>query len=311
MKTPKTPLLTNQEKAQILGDTSCKPLAATSASAYPPHRPLPPPLWGKRERYRVTILAGIICKRFIAVGADSRLTDVPDGSIENVDKISIVDFGKDQVLVAEGGVPAVTNCVVEIIRDKAAGKRISKWQDVAQVVEGAIRDFQAELNEFQMQHGKENPSVLLIAFYADNKPYLGTCNIFGFGTVEFAKRHYATAGVGKALADYLLSEFSEAGAEDELQLGTLTYTILKVKENNGLCAGPTRIKYLATFAHGPVSPRVTKATAIAYRLIRRVEKKMQKVDHLVKPIRNRAIFAALREASDEFATETHWQPPKS
>lgn len=69
----------------------------------------------------MTILAGIICKEFIVLGADSQLNDPQDGSIENV------DFLDNHVLVAEACVPSIPNRVVEIMREKASDKKINRW----------------------------------------------------------------------------------------------------------------------------------------------------------------------------------------
>jgi 20S proteasome alpha/beta subunit len=307
----KPPLLMDQQKAQIFGDEVPKPLAIAEVRQHP-SRHLPPLLafaWRKRERYRVTILAGMICKHAIVVGADSRLTDLSDGSTEDVDKINVVDFGDNHVLVAEGGVPSVTNRIVGTMREKATDVRISKWQDVTQIMEESIRDVKSKLDEEQKQLGRDYPSSLLIAFYANNRPYLFTCNnVFGIGIAEVAKRHFAAVGVGKSLADYLLSEFVDVDAKDELRLMALIYTILKVKDSNGLCGGPTRIKTLQLHYVGLDSPYRGQVNPLyPPRFINRIEKELKNMDAKTKEPRNTQIISALQRAIKKFSLETHWQ----
>jgi 20S proteasome alpha/beta subunit len=302
----KPPLLTDLQKAIILGD---KPLAARPPRPYSPRHLLPFSGWRKRERYRVTILAGIICEKAIIVGADSRLTDLGDGSTEDVDKINIVAFGNDHVLVAEGGVPSITNRIVEIMREKAKDVRILRWQDVTQVLEDSVQDVKLKLDEEQKQLGRDYPSSILFAFYANNHPYLFTWNnIFGFGLAEVAKRHFVTVGAGKSLADYFLSELVDVDTKDELRLMALIYTVLKIKDTNGLCGGLTRIKTLDLhFVGSDVPWRGVVRPPYPPRLLNRIEKELRRMDARTKGARNKQIMAALKQAIKKFSLETHWK----
>jgi hypothetical protein len=91
-----------------------------------------------------------------------------------------------------------------------------------------------------------------------------------------------------------------------LQLAALIYTIAKVKEHCVYCGGPTTLKYLTTFSTGLDFPRVAQPTAVAPQFVERVESKLAALDLKTKSARNREIYAALREASDEFAKE-NWK----
>ncbi len=225
------------------------------------------------------------------------------------DKISIVNFNDDQVLVGQAGLRPITMEVVETLRKKARGKKITEPRAVTKIVKDAIRETKTSLDEAATGFGTTHGAALMIAFYAQNRPQLYICHLFNTGVPEPAPSHYATAGCADLLANYFLREFSEPGAEDELQLAALIYTIAKVKEYSVYCGGPTTIKYLTTFSTGLDSPRVAKATALAPEFIERVEKKLASVDLNTKNARNREIYAALREASDEFAKE-NWKSPK-
>jgi hypothetical protein len=137
---------------------------------------------------------------------------------------------------------------------------------------------------------------------------LFTYNVFGTGCALIAKRHFATAGAGKSLADYLLSEFVDIDAEDELRFMALIYTILKVKDNNGLCGGPTMAKILELHYVGADSRwRGHLSPPFAPRLINRIEKELRSMDAKTKGPRNKQIISALRKAIRKFSLETHWK----
>jgi len=303
----KIPVLTPHQKAHLLGDKMPLAIAAIDRH-HPPFRLKPPKIVGPRHD-RMTILAGIICKEFIVLGADSRWTNSTDGSMVNADKISIVNFGDDQVMVGQAGLRPITTEIVETMRKKAIGISITEPRDVTKIVKDSIRETKTSLDPAAKLFGKTYGAALMIAFYAQNRPHFYTCHIFGTGIPEPAESQYATAGCADMLANYFLSEFSAPRAIDEIQLSALIYTIMKVKENNAFCGGPTTIKYLTTFFTRLDSSRVAKATTIDPGFIERFEKALKMRDEQNKPERNAQLIAVLREVSDEFAKE-HWQSPK-
>jgi hypothetical protein len=211
--------------------------------------------------------------------------------------------------VAEGGVPSITNRIVAVTREKAKDVRILRWQDVTQVLEDSIQDVKSKLDEEQKQLGRDYPSSILFAFYANNHPYLFTWNnIFGFNLAVMAKRHFVTVGAGKSLADYFLSELVDVDTKDELRLMALIYTVLKIKDTNGLCGGLTRIKTLDLhFVGSDVPWRGVVRPPYPPRLLNRIEKELRRMDAKTKGARNKQIMAALKQAIKKFSLETHWK----
>lgn len=254
----------------------------------------------------MTIVAGIICKQFIVVGADSRLTNAVDGSIINADKISIVNFGADQVLVGQSGLSQVSSKIVRYVKKRSADIQITDGEEVINVFEDAIRSAKRGLTKPQLDHIQKYGVVLMVAFYVNGRPHLYTSQIATVGLLEQASSHWAVTGCADMLAGYFLTELSQPHAVDELQLSTLVYTLMKVKEHNAYCGGPTVIKYLTTFRTGLDSPPVAKATAIDPGFILKIEQMLKSVDESSKDARNRAILAGLRQVSEEFS-KTNWR----
>lgn len=193
----------------------------------------------------MSILIGIICPEAIVLAADSHITETCNGTFNSVNKISIVEFWpNDQVLVAQAGLWPLTNRIVEKMREKAKGTRITSASIVTQIAEDSIRESKIHLDEEQAQYVNENPPALMLAFYIERKPYLYTVNVYGHGITSYPAEHYAAAGIGEYLANYLLREYAEPKSHSDLAIATSIFVSKKVKENTKYCGGDTTIRRL-------------------------------------------------------------------
>jgi 20S proteasome alpha/beta subunit len=199
----------------------------------------------------MTILTGIICPDAIVLAADSQMTEAGLGTIGFKDKISIVHFANDeQALIASAGAPSITDYIVELVQQKARGVKITNPRTVTDIIENAIGEYKAPLDDDQKEYGKEHGGELILAFYASGKPYLYTIAVYGgSGKAATAGCHYVAAGVGKWTADYLLREFAVPGAKAQAAIGTSIYVIRKVKRHQAAyCGGDTIVKWLGIVA---------------------------------------------------------------
>lgn len=71
----------------------------------------------------MTILIGILFSDGVVVASDSQAS-YGFSSKKECEKISIVNFGKDQMIVAQSGVGVWGKRIVELMQDRATGKRM-------------------------------------------------------------------------------------------------------------------------------------------------------------------------------------------
>jgi len=116
------------------------------------------------------MLAGIVCSNGIILASDSLLVDWNSGDQNFVDKISVVDFLLDQVLIAEAGLPTVTNRGGEIIQRKARGLKITDASVVIKIVEDSVSEAITTRNKKQKDFINQHGAELLVAFYANDHP---------------------------------------------------------------------------------------------------------------------------------------------
>ena len=203
------------------------------------------------------------------------------------------------VLISQGGLRPITTDIIDRIKDASENVNIIRPRDVTQVINKAVQETKSSLGEDEATYGKTYGAALLIAFYAKGKPYIYTCNIFDTGVSEPAESHFTTIGIADPLANYLFCELSKRGDDDALQLAAMIYMILKVKENNAFCGGPTRIKLLKTF---PDEMHTTggRATEVDASFIKRAEEVLILRDQQSREERNRQMIAILREVASGF-----------
>jgi 20S proteasome alpha/beta subunit len=206
-----------------------------------------PPLRKYAGKNSMSVLIGIICADAIVLAADSQITDLSTGEFSNVDKLGVVEFlENDQVLIAQGGLWPLTNRIVEKMREKAKGIRITSASTVTKIVEDSIREAKFPLDERQNEFVNQHGSALLIAFYVGETPHLYTVDCYGSGFVNAAEKHYAAIGAGAGvLASYLLSQIAPPVAFHNVAFVTAVFVIGKVKAHQkALCGGDTKIKIL-------------------------------------------------------------------
>jgi 20S proteasome alpha/beta subunit len=325
----KPPILTLGQIAQILGDPPRSQQKSLAISANrkqpPPLRVQPPRIIGPRPD-RMTILAGIICKHCIVVGADSQLTDPGDGGVAYVNKINAINFHSaavlfdekgelfsgppespappDVVLIAECGLPAITNRAVDIIREKATFERIASASSVIKVLESSVREMKADWDEDQKSYTRQFGAAVLLAFYVKNAPHLYTCDIAGPGIAKSADGHYVALGLGATLANYLLAELADPNGEDAFQIAAMIYTIAKVKQHNAYCGGDINISLLHPVPHETLySPTIGKSTPLAREVVDIAERWLIGRDEQTQRLRNKQILKLLQTISKDTQKE--------
>lgn len=320
----KIPNLTAQQKAGILGDKM--PLAISEERKHRPPFRVPPPRIGRERHDRMTILTGIICKHCIVVGADSQLTDPADGGVANVNKVHTINFHSaavlfdekgelfsgppesptppDVALIAESGLPTITNRVVDLMREKAKFERITSASSVIRVLESSVREMKADWDEDQKSYSKQWGAAVLLAFYANNTPHLYTCDIAGPGIAKAADCHYVALGLGATLANYLLAELSNPNGDDAFQIAAMIYAIAKVKQHNAYCGGNTNILLLHPAPHETFySSTIGKSSPVAREVVDKAEQWLIGRDEQTRRLRNKQILKLLEKISKDTQKE--------
>jgi 20S proteasome alpha/beta subunit len=246
----------------------------------------------------MSILMGIICPEAIIVSSDTMITDTYSGGKSYEDKISIVKFKVSTILVAQAGSAAITNRIVEKMQEKATFTAIQSVTDVTHIAEESVREVKDHMkDDDQKEHLKQSGASLLLAFYANRKPYL--YNIDPFLCVSHpAKLHYATAGVGSTLANYLLGEFAAPEATGGIAIATSIYVIHKVKEHNAYCGGKTKVKMVIPMTQSTGGFQyICKALEIEDSTVNALEKNLVKLDMKTKTTRNKQVLSILQQAA--------------
>lgn len=264
------------------------------------------PQWPKREdKKSMSVLIGIICSDSIVLATDSQTTDTSTGEFDYVDKISIIDFFAEQVLVAQGGLWTLTNRIVEIMREKARETKITNARSVTQIVEDSIRAAKFPLDEKQQDYVNQCATGLLIAFYVGNKPHIYTIDCYGSGIINPAEKRYATMGCGSAaLANYLLEEYAAPKSTIDFAIAASIFVVKKVIENNALCGGNIIVKQLVP---SPISnwhfPSVGVAGIMPQTHISLYEKQLATFDEKTKVSRNKQVNAVLKKVSQKISQQ--------
>jgi len=244
----------------------------------------------------MTVLAGIICPDGIVIAADSLAMETAAGSHSEIDKIAVINFRVDQALVAQSGLTSITNRIVELIQERAKGVQITSPKIVTDIVEDSIRAAKVKLDDDQKNYVRDYGGAhLMLAFYANGKPQLYTINIYGSGIVD-PPEPTATLGVGSYLATYLLRELHTPHSEIILAIGTLIYTINKVKDTTRYCGGKTNIKVLTPVpVSGWHSLTVGKSTNVPPITIQLTERNLSKLDKQTSEARNKKLKRILNQ----------------
>ena len=257
----------------------------------------------RKPTLQMTVILGIICDNAIVVAADSKYTDTSTGISTYGDKISVVHFSADEILLAQAGLPAVTERIVEIVKEKAVGVRIENDNTVIRIVEESIRQLKNNSDKDQWEYGWNNGGAsLMIGFYVKKKPRLYTINIYGHGVAEELKTsHYIATGIGSALADYILSEFLDANTPDSAAVTTAIYAIEKVKDHQDTyCGGDTKVKLLyPIFQSNWPNHYIGKSSIVNQDVVNETEKRVHKLYEKIKKAHNKKAVSILSAVSQK------------
>lgn len=250
----------------------------------------------------MSILIGIICSEAIVMAADSHVTETRQGTFSSVNKISVVEFWpNDEVLVAQAGLWPLTNRIVEKMREKARGTRITNPSIVTKIAEDSIRESKSPLDGEQAQNVNENPPALMLAFYIHQKPHLYTVNVYGHGIASCPSVHYAAAGVGEYLANYLLREYAVPKSHSDLAVATAIFVSKKIKDNTKYCGGDTNIKrlYPLNIFIDLDKQYIGNSQQIPKDFVKLAEKRLVGFDEKTKQARNKRIYDILEKTGRE------------
>ena len=256
------------------------------------------PKWPKHEgKKSMSVLIGIICPEAIVLAADSHITETCNGTYDSVDKIGVVDFWVDEVLVAQAGSWSITNRIVEKMREKAKGVRITSASVVLKIAEDSIRETKNPMDEDQTKFFYANPPALMLAFYVGDKPNLHKVYLDGSGITSPKAGHYAAVGIGEFLATYLLGEYAVPKSHSDLAIATSVFAIKKVKDITKYCGGDTTVKRIFPIPQfiDLDKHHIGKADQIPQNFINLTEKRLINFDLKTKKSRDKQVFAILKK----------------
>lgn len=252
----------------------------------------------------MSIIIGTVCPEAIVIAADSHTINQRSGTFAVVDKISIVRFWVDEVIIGQAGLWTATNRVVKHLKQDAKGKRISNELDVVDTVENAVRSTTHRMTSAEKDHLREVGAQLLIAFYIEKKPFLYVMDICDEShrlCTPLPLAHFTTLGIGSYLADYLMREYAPQKVHSDLAIATSIFTIKKVKDTTKYCGGETMVKRIApTFQMVDLDKQyISKSQAISQDFVNLTEKRLVKFDEKTKKSRDKQVFEILRKTGSE------------
>lgn len=259
-----------------------------------------PPLRKYVGKKSMSVLIGIICPEAIVLAADSQITNTRTGDFSYVDKISVVDFWPDdEVLVAQAGLWPLTNRVIQIMRKKAKGVKITSAEIVTGILEDSIREAKKPLDKDQKALVDQHQTGLMLAFYVGKKPHIYTIDIYGCGFVNAEDKHYTTIGVVD-LAEFLLREYAAPKSHSDMAIASSIFAIKKVKDNNKFCGGDTTIKRIAPLPVYQLDIQSKgKSEKIPQEFVNLAEKRLVKFDEATKKSRDKRVYGILKKTGAE------------
>lgn len=217
------------------------------------------------QKKPMTLIVGIVSREMIVLAGESQFTDPASGIVDYGDKISIVPLYFGEFLLAQAGLADVTNSIVEIIKEKAKSIRDVDASTIKRIISESIHELKTGyLDKEQIEHCKEHGGAqLMAAFYAEKERrlHLSKIDVFGSGlTCPPENQYYCSIGVGRWLAEYLLSEVYDPPSDENLAAAAAIYTIKKVKDfHRGACGGQTKVMMMGRLGGALDAPCIGKS----------------------------------------------------
>jgi 20S proteasome alpha/beta subunit len=211
-----------------------------------------------RNFVRRPLIIGIVCRDGIVLAAESQTTMPPTGKLLGTDKIHIIEFEFDRVLVAEAGSDTLSNRAIEIFEKKAKGVKIDNAETVLNLAQKSMREVietlkqqfnpnapPEQIHDFLWRD--ENRFELMIAFYAEQQPYLYVLNSAIAAIPDRKRSYFKTIGVGSDLAHYILKRYTRRELDYEFASVIAVKALIDVSHHIEGCGLPMR---LASLHHG-------------------------------------------------------------
>ena len=208
---------------------------------------------------RMSLIVGIVCESGIVLAAESQTTYTsPQGdAIQRLDtqKINVVEFGGEAVLIAETGETTYSGRAVEFFNELSKGKTISDYRDAAEIAQQAVRKTRETVkenlgikseSEFKDHIFNHNLNfALMIAHYHESKPYIFTIR-FSEGIANKRNDSFLTLGVRGDVAHYILSRCGLGGKSPfHRALLSAIYTVEEIKKMDPSCGGKVKVAIIA------------------------------------------------------------------
>jgi 20S proteasome alpha/beta subunit len=197
----------------------------------------------------MTIIVGIKCRDGLVLASDSQTTY---GTSKRLDtkKISLVHFEDGAALVAESGPASMSGEALRLLQKKATTQKISTDDSPALLAVDAMRELRKgqsalypgrhSLDEWKKFYTTEGRTELAVAYWFGGKVELYTITLDECVPSK-VQGHFAAAGCGGDLAEYLLGEFCPKGLTCSLAAVVASYVVEMVKQHDACCGGPTGI----------------------------------------------------------------------
>ncbi len=208
----------------------------------------------QKNKPKVTIIVGIICKGGIVVASDSQSSAY---NVKRTDSSKIFQscIGGKVVLVAQAGDCTMSSRAVEILDDLLTASPFDDYRkpaDIAQQAIGLLKKELAQINNwdagFMAQYMNDNPFSLMLAYYYQTskgppEPHLYVLNsVPGFAT---RYRNYVAIGCGGTVGEFILGRSGACDMENHEALIAAIYTVEEVKKVDAFCGGPTKAAVLS------------------------------------------------------------------
>lgn len=188
----------------------------------------------------MTIIVCLACQDGLVLASDSQRTEENGIKDSYTRKIIPIKMDGASAMVAQSGHADLAARAVEILKHKAAGKKLTHFRTLADLAEESV----AEVKQLLRQQGhelgqflKDYTFELVIAHYFDSKPCIFLLKA-EVGLAIAQQKRVITAGCGAPMANLLLQPFQFEMTRVNQGGVTAIYVIQKVKEFDSRCGGP-------------------------------------------------------------------------
>jgi hypothetical protein len=256
------------------------------------------------------------------LASDSQTSFGDDSKRLDAQKIRVVEFGKDKILVAQSGSVETSSRIIDVMADLAKSEQLESQETVIKITQLAIQKVREEQRTQHFNCTAEEfreivwnlglDCSLMVAHFHAYRPFIHTFS-FVRGTTCTSKSFYESTGCGSALASYLLGELATPEMDTNFGKALAVYVVDKTIKNVDHCDRPIRLAIVFPWKPShfpPPDPLTATVPGMESRIfvdsvdvpgtkeVKEIEEKVAKIDEDTRQQRIDKLRSALSSYAD-------------